>query len=323
MTKMNKKFSIIIPLHRVTKDFRECVDKCLALDYKNYEILIVSDHKAIIKKNKKIKFYLTGSAKDTPPSVKRDVALKYAKGEIIAFIDDDAYPKKDWLKKAEEIFIKNKDLAGIGGPGLTPQTDSFSQKLGGAFYESYFGSFKLKHRFVKEKEMEDYDLPAYNLFIKKSVLKEIKGFNSQYYGGEDTKVCLEIKKRGYKLLYSPKIIVYHHRRAFPKKHLKQVGNVGKQRGMFVKKYPETSRKLIYFLPAIGTILFFALIVLSFFNKFFAFIFIISFLAGYFTIFLTSLMEKGIKISALLPFVILSSHLSYGLNFMKSLLFKND
>ncbi len=38
------------------------------------------------------------------PPLKRDIGAKKAKGEIIAFIDDDAYPRKDWLINAVKNF---------------------------------------------------------------------------------------------------------------------------------------------------------------------------------------------------------------------------
>jgi hypothetical protein len=44
--------------------------------------------------------------------------------------------------------------------------------------------------------------------------------------------------------------VFHHRRAVFIPHLKQVGNVGRHRGFFVRRYPATSRRLVYFLPGL-------------------------------------------------------------------------
>jgi GT2 family glycosyltransferase len=173
--------------------------------------------------------------------------------------------------------------------------------------------------------MEDYDLPAYNLFIRREVLNEIGGWGSKYYGGEDTKVCLEMKKRGYKLLYTPEIIAWHHRRPFPIKHLKQIGNVGRQRGMFARKYPETSRKLFYFLPSIGSLLFLAFLLISLFNGNVASVFLKILALCYLLIFSVSLIErKNLLISLSLPFVIFFSHLIYGLRFLKGFLFmKNE
>lgn len=46
------------------------------------------------------------------------------------------------------------------------------------------------------------------------------------------------------------MVVWHHRRAGLIEHLKQVGGYAIHRGYFAKKYPETSRKILYFIPSI-------------------------------------------------------------------------
>jgi glycosyltransferase involved in cell wall biosynthesis len=56
------------------------------------------------------------------PSDKRDIALKHAKGQILAFLDDDAYPVKEWLKAALVNF-SDPEVAAVGGPAVTPLND--------------------------------------------------------------------------------------------------------------------------------------------------------------------------------------------------------
>jgi GT2 family glycosyltransferase len=86
--------------------------------------------------------------------------------------------------------------------------------------------------------------------VRKADFKAIGGFNSPYWPGEDTKLCLDlIQKTNKKILYIPNMVVWHHRRAGLAAHLKQVGGYGLHRGYFAKKYPETSRKLTYFIPS--------------------------------------------------------------------------
>jgi cellulose synthase/poly-beta-1,6-N-acetylglucosamine synthase-like glycosyltransferase len=49
--------------------------------------------------------------------------VKYAKGEICAFIDSDARPEKNWLKNALP-YLSDPEVVAVGGPGLTPPEDS-------------------------------------------------------------------------------------------------------------------------------------------------------------------------------------------------------
>ncbi len=97
---MHPKVSIVIPVKGVNKYLTECIDACLELDYPDFEILVFPDKEERIGR-KGVRVIPSG---DVPPPLKRDLALKHARGEILAFIDDDAYPRKDWLKKAMVHF---------------------------------------------------------------------------------------------------------------------------------------------------------------------------------------------------------------------------
>ena len=85
------------------------------------------------------------------------------------------------------------------------------------------------------------------------MLEATGGFASTFYGGEDTKVCLAIVGMGRRIVYDPEVVVYHHRRALFTGHIRQVYNVGVHRGFFVKRFPETSRRALYFLPSAGLV----------------------------------------------------------------------
>ncbi|MBI4743240.1 MAG: hypothetical protein HY776_00140 [Actinobacteria bacterium] len=89
------------------------------------------------------------------------------------------------------------------------------------------------------------------MIVRKSVLEQLGGFDTKFWPGEDTKLCLEItKKLNKKIIYSPDVLVYHHRRPLFTSHLKQVWSYALHRGYFVKRFPETSLRLTYFIPSI-------------------------------------------------------------------------
>ncbi len=254
------------------------------------------------------------------PADKRDLALKYAKGEILAFIDDDAYPAKDWLKCAIEDFEDNS-VAAVGGPSVTPFNDSLRQQASGAIYSSYLVSGNFIYRYIPGKKREADDLPSCNFLVRKSVMQDLGGFNTSFWPGEDTKLCLDItKKLKKKIIYDPKVLVYHHRRPVFTPHLKQIANYALHRGYFVKKYPETSFKVSYFIPSLfllgllfgGALSLFCIplkMVYSsalFFYLYLVFIFSIS---------------KELRLIPLVFSGIISSHIAYGLLFLKGLLSK--
>lgn len=314
------KVSIIIPLHVITERFFSDFNKYDLLDYPNFEILVVCDKHVKLPRLKKprVKLLITG-LRESGPAEKRDIAIKYATGEICAFIDDDAYPDSQWLRKIA-VWFRNPDIVAVGGPGLTPPEDSLLQKIGGYIIESYLCSGGVQYRFYLIKYplfVEDY--PAYDLAVRKRTLRKVGGYDSTYYGGEDTLLCLKILKYG-KIIYDPDSFVFHHRRSFPVSHFKQIAGVGLHRGYFFKKYPETSRKLFYLLPTTLTlILGLGIIGLLIFKSL-----LLPFLTVFALVLLLatlSVLTHGVKIlPALLAGIgIIFTHIVYGVYFVKGLL----
>lgn len=240
------KISIIIPTIAVNDYILESVPKMLELDWPDFEIIIFTDEPDSKHKWPKTRIIASGKV---GPAEKRDMAIKYAESEILAFLDDDAYPQKDWLKKIIKHF-DNPAIAGVGGPAITPKDDGILQKVSGAVFESHLGGGGTRNRYLSLGKVSDTDdWPTVNLLVRKSVFKEVGGFDSTYWPGEDTKLCLDIINAGYRLVYEPSAIVYHHRRSDLMKHFKQIGNYALHRGYFVKIYPKNSNKPFYFVPS--------------------------------------------------------------------------
>ncbi len=216
-------FSIII----TCKDYleaHECIRACDRLNHFNYELLV-----------------MTG---DDPPGIKRDSASKIARGDILAFLDSDAYPDAEWLNEAEKVF--NGDIGAVCGPGVTPPTDNLRQKASGLIYA--LSPYKYRYFPCKARDVEDF--PSCNLFVRKSLFNKIGGFSTPHWPGEDTLLCLKIIAEGKRVVYHPAVLVYHHRRELFKKHLAQVLRYAKMRGYFAKKHPRTSLQILYVLPTL-------------------------------------------------------------------------
>lgn len=321
---MQKSVSIIIPLYVISNRFFEDFKKYDNLRYKNYDVTVVCDKKITLPPlhNAPTKLILTRQKK-TGPAEKRDIALRYAKGEICAFIDDDAYPHPDWLKNALTNF-RDRNIVAVGGPGVTPPDDPFWSKIGGHIVESYLCSGEVQYRFFQGHKRKFFvnDYPAYNLFVKTSALKKVGGYGSTFYGGEDTFLCMKLTRIG-KILYDSTVLAYHHRRSFPVAHLKQIANVGQHRGYFFKKYPETSRIIFYLLPSLLTSGLLIMVLLSLYNPF---LFLLPFILGFFSfLFLASYSVKRHKIDYITSVIaglgIILTHITYGVYFIKGLFTK--
>ncbi|MBQ3811255.1 MAG: glycosyltransferase [Kiritimatiellae bacterium] len=183
------------------------------------------------------------------PSEKRNAGIRAARGEIVAFLDDDARPLPGWLEHALPHF-SDPAVGAVGGPAVTPPEDPFAAKMSGRVYESPLVSGGARRRYIPTAVQDEDDLPSCNLLVRAALLREIGGFKSENWPGEDTVLCLEIvHRRGRRMVYDPAAVAAHHRRPLFGPHLRQVSRYARHRGHFAKKFPETSRRLAYFVPS--------------------------------------------------------------------------
>jgi GT2 family glycosyltransferase len=212
-------------------------------------------------------------------------------------------------------------VVAVGGPGVTPPEDGLLAQASGAVYSSPMGSGQALYRFIQRKPREVDDFPAFNLMVRTDTLRQVGGFSTTFYGGEDTKLCLEIIKLGKKILYRPEAVVFHHRRSLFFDHIKQIANVGVHRGYFAKMYPATSRRLFYFLPSIVvTILFFGSI-LSLFSSLIAAILVISLLCYFGFAFVSIMPASRLDVALLGALGVMLTHFVYGFAFIRGLTLK--
>ncbi len=238
-------FSIIIPCKRPTPYLEECLEHIAKQSYTHFEAIVLTD---TVKRrvSSKIKIIPTGNI---GPALKRDRGVEISKGKIIAFIDDDAYPAKNWLMQALSNF-QDKDIVAVGGPGITPPHVSWQEAASGWVSASFFGGGPYSYRFLPYRKRFVDDYPSMNLLIKKADLLAVGGFHSHYWPGEDTKLCLDlVYKLGKKIVYDPNVVVYHHRRVM-RAFIRQNGNYGLHRGYFARVLPKTSCRLVYFIPSL-------------------------------------------------------------------------
>jgi len=294
-------FSIIIPVRVETPYLRETLKHLHQQSYQNFEILVITD-KISHKSN---------------PAFKRNLGAKMAKGRFLAFLDDDSYPDKNWLKNAYQ-YLQTENMAAVCGPCLTPLDDDIFQKASGLVWSSYLGSGgagTYRNQISSARFVDDY--PSVNLIVKKTSFDRVKGFDTHHWPGEDTILCLNLTHQLHqKIYYHPSIIVYHHRRSVIVPHLQQITRYALHRGNFARIFPKTSLRLGYLIPS-----FFLLycLLLPFFI--FRFSFLIIPLIFYFILllktFLKLIFQKNNFYSSFLAIITIPlTHLYYGALFIR-------
>jgi glycosyltransferase involved in cell wall biosynthesis len=183
------------------------------------------------------------------PAEKRNIGIREARGEIVAFLDDDAFPVENWLHQAM-VYAGDPAIAAIGGPATTPIGDPYLAQLSGRVYGNPLVSGSVRYRYEPDRVREVDDFPSCNLFVRTDVLRTLGGFRTDFWPGEDTHLCMEIVRRlGRTIVYDPRVHVYHHRRPLFLPHLRQIARYALHRGWFARRFPDTSRRVSYMLPS--------------------------------------------------------------------------
>jgi len=147
--------------------------------------------------------------------IPRNAGMEHAKGEYIAFVDSDVVLPEGWISIALEKINKSKIIAGVGGPGISPEKGRVSDSLNFL----YGKSIKTKESYVKS-------LPTMDLLYKRDVIKNQK-FLDHLKTTEDVEFNFRLVKSGYKLLFSSNLYVYHYHPANLRQMVKKWYNYGR------------------------------------------------------------------------------------------------
>ncbi len=245
-------YTIVIPVKQINDYLRESLPRILAMDYQEFEVVILPNELPSAPlpeafSDPRVSIVASGRVS---PAVKRDLSAQRARYGRLAFLDDDAFPRADWLRRADDAF-RDSGAAAVGGPGVTPPGSPRAEVASAIFFETLIGGGGMAYRYRPHpKGFWVDDFPTVNLLVEKSAFDAVGGFDNSFWPGEDTKFCLDLMKAGHRIWYAPDVVVYHHRRRVLGPHLKQVGNYGRHRGYFARTLPETSLRATYFVPSL-------------------------------------------------------------------------
>lgn len=202
-------FTIIIPTYNRTTGLTDCLGAVAALDYprSRFEVIVVDDGsrppaktgRGLADENLQIRIIRQENA---GPAKARNRGAKEARGEFLAFTDDDCMPESKWLRTLAEQLIKTPGC-GVGGRTINALTDNLcpeaSQLLVDYLYEYYNG--------IPDQAAL---LTSNNMAVEKKRFFEI-GFDETFplAGGEDREFCAQWTHNGYRLIHVPEARVYH------------------------------------------------------------------------------------------------------------------
>ena len=180
------------------------------------EIIIVIDHNPLMFEHAQKgleNVRVVENVNERGASGARNTAIGLAKGEILAFIDDDAVYAPDCLERLVEHF-DNEEVMGVGGY-LIPKWESIRPAW---FPEEFYWVVGCTFRGMQTDPRYIRNLIAACMCLRREIFSAIGDFHSglgpgsQGFYCEETELCIRTKKRWPDrfFIYEPKALAYHH-----------------------------------------------------------------------------------------------------------------
>ncbi len=206
------KVSVVIPAHNEEKCIEETLKAVCAFSYPDFEVIVV-DNASSDKTGEIASKFPVKVVKESRKGLlfAREYGRQAATGEIIANIDADCLPHKNWLSKAVPQF-ENKEIVAISGP-----------------YDYFDGSkfFRFTSLFIQKtiyvflnnilnKSHKGGVLIGGNNLIRASVLRDMGGYDTSLtFYGEDTNTAKRVSKFG-RIIFNPCCVMKTSARRFKK-----------------------------------------------------------------------------------------------------------
>src|SRR6266700_4011983 len=224
--------SVVVCSYNGAATIRDTLEGLSNVDYPDFEVIAVNDGSTDSTPDiaSEYPFVKLVNTENRGLSNARNTGIEAADGQLVAFIDDDAYPDSLWLKYLVLGLIEGNS-AGVGGPNLPPPKDDWRDA---AMAHAPGGPNPV---LISDRIAEH--IPGCNMMFRKDALLAISGFDPVFRAaGDDVDLCWRLRERGGVIGFSPAALVWHHRRSSIRRYWKQQVGYGRAEALLEKKSPE-------------------------------------------------------------------------------------
>jgi len=225
------RISVVVCTYNGASTIRDTLESLLELDYPDYEVIVVNDGSTddtaeVVREYRVVPI----STENRGLSSARNTGWQMATGDIVAYIDDDAYPDPHWLNYLAYTYLTT-DYVAVGGLSLAPPG-------GGSIADCVANApGRPVHVLLTDREAEH--IPGCNMSFRRSVLEEVGGFDPRFRtAGDDVDICWRILDRGWKIGFHPGAQNWHHCRNVLRTYWKQQQGYGKAEALLEEKWPD-------------------------------------------------------------------------------------
>jgi len=210
--------SVIILNFNGCSVLRSCLEGMRRQKYSNFEVIVVDngsvDDSVEVVQKEFSWVTLVVNEKNLGYAEGNNRGLRVAKGEYVVFLNNDAYPKDDWLSSLVKTAKSDSKIGIVGSKVFRGKTNLLESAggwieypLGDAPPRAYL---KFDNGKYDKKEEVAYVSGA-ALLVKKDLTDKLGCFDPMYFCyHEETDLCWRARLAGYVVLYDPNAVVYHH-----------------------------------------------------------------------------------------------------------------
>ena len=181
-----------------------------------HEVVVVIDHNPDLLERAHDRFQdvrVVPNADTKGLSGARNTGIRNARGDVIAFLDDDAEARPGWLAGLRAAY-DGSSILGVGG-SIVPRWGS---KAPAWFPDEYLWVLGCSYRGLPMRRAEVRNLIGCNMSFRRSVFEAVGGFRQSVgrgrglpLGGEETELCIRATSAlpGGTLVYEPAAVVDH------------------------------------------------------------------------------------------------------------------
>ncbi|HEV2754765.1 MAG TPA: glycosyltransferase [Actinomycetota bacterium] len=230
------RLSVVVCVYNGAALLAKCLHSLQALDYPDLEVIVCDDGSTDGSLEIARGFpFVVLPLERVGLSRARNEGIARATGEIVAFLDSDAFCHPEWPYHLA-LSLEEQGVRATGGPnlpvpgvGVTEQAVALSP---GSPMEVLIADTRAEH------------VPGCNMAYERDALVAVGGFNPIYTAaGDDVDVCWKILDAGWHIAFSPAAQVRHHRRDTVSGYLKQQRGYGRAEALLAPHHRHRFNRL--------------------------------------------------------------------------------